>query len=282
MIEWGLPVIVAALIWWASTGLILYLDRLPNWSGGPSLGGATVVLGLGLVGLLYTRDDTGALAAYAAFFCGIAIWAWHEVSFLSGFLAGPRRTPCPPEARGWNRFRAAAETVFHHELAIAATAALLTLAVLDAPNKVALWTFLVLWAMRLSAKLNLYFGVPAATEELLPDRLSHLKTYFRRASLNALFPFSVTGGAIGVYLLGAAALGTEETGARIGLVLVAALLALAVVEHWFMVLPVQDARLWRWMLPAGREERRARAAAAAAAARMGPRRARPVWSSEWR
>ena len=32
--------------------------------------------------------------------------------------------------------------------------------------------------------------------------------------------------------------------------LVATLLALAIVEHWFMVLPLPDAALWRWALPA--------------------------------
>jgi len=29
----------------------------------------------------------------------------------------------------------------------------------------------------------------------------------------------------------------------------AALTALALLEHWFMVLPLPDAKLWRWMLP---------------------------------
>ena len=28
-----------------------------------------------------------------------------------------------------------------------------------------------------------------------------------------------------------------------------ALAALALLEHWFMVLPLPDEKLWRWMLP---------------------------------
>jgi hypothetical protein len=28
-----------------------------------------------------------------------------------------------------------------------------------------------------------------------------------------------------------------------------ALTALALLEHWFMVLPLPDEKLWRWMLP---------------------------------
>jgi putative photosynthetic complex assembly protein 2 len=30
---------------------------------------------------------------------------------------------------------------------------------------------------------------------------------------------------------------------------VGALTALALLEHWLMVLPLPDERLWRWMLP---------------------------------
>jgi len=32
--------------------------------------------------------------------------------------------------------------------------------------------------------------------------------------------------------------------------LLAALSALALIEHWLMVVPLPDAKLWRWMLPA--------------------------------
>ena len=37
--------------------------------------------------------------------------------------------------------------------------------------------------------------------------------------------------------------------AMIGHVLLAVLTALALLEHWFMVLPLPDQKLWRWMLP---------------------------------
>ena len=36
----------------------------------------------------------------------------------------------------------------------------------------------------------------------------------------------------------------------IGFTLLASLSALAILEHWLMVLPLPDAKLWRWMLPA--------------------------------
>ena len=34
----------------------------------------------------------------------------------------------------------------------------------------------------------------------------------------------------------------------------AAIAALALLEHWLMVLPLPDAKLWRWMLPAAKED----------------------------
>ena len=35
----------------------------------------------------------------------------------------------------------------------------------------------------------------------------------------------------------------------IGFSLLFAISLMALLEHWFMVLPIPDARLWRWMLP---------------------------------
>jgi putative photosynthetic complex assembly protein 2 len=37
--------------------------------------------------------------------------------------------------------------------------------------------------------------------------------------------------------------------AQIGHALLFALCALATLEHWLMVIPLPDAKLWRWMLP---------------------------------
>ncbi|MEO0929805.1 MAG: DUF3623 family protein, partial [Pseudomonadota bacterium] len=36
----------------------------------------------------------------------------------------------------------------------------------------------------------------------------------------------------------------------VGFALLTALSALALLEHWLMVVPLPDAKLWRWMLPA--------------------------------
>ncbi len=51
-----------------------------------------------------------------------------------------------------------------------------------------MWTYLVLWGMRQSAKLNLFLGVRNLGVEFLPQHLRYLQSFFRRRGMNALFP----------------------------------------------------------------------------------------------
>jgi hypothetical protein len=44
-------------------------------------------------------------------------------------------------------------------------------------------------------------------------------------------------------------LASNEAAARTGHVLVGALVGLAVLEHWFLVLPLHESTLWQWALP---------------------------------
>jgi 5-aminolevulinate synthase len=83
----------------------------------------------------------------------------------------------------------------------------------DAANPVALWTYLILWGMRLSAKLNLFLGAPNVAEEFLPDRMYYLTTYFSKRPMNGLFPVSVTAGTL---LTAGLALAAAQSGASTG------------------------------------------------------------------
>jgi putative photosynthetic complex assembly protein 2 len=51
----------------------------------------------------------------------------------------------------------------------------------------------VLYIARISAKLNLYLGVPRINVEFIPSPLNHLPSHFRIARMNWLFPISITG-----------------------------------------------------------------------------------------
>ena len=115
-----------------------------------------------------------------------------------------------------------------------------------APNQLAFHTYLILWTMRLSAKLNLFLGVPNLGEKFLPAHLQYLKGFFRKRPMNVLFPVSVTLSTIGVVLLVQRHLAVTDPFKTTAYALMASLLALAVLEHWFMVLPVPTEKLWAW------------------------------------
>ena len=249
MADYGLPVLYALFLWWFSTGLVLYLDGLPARTYRWSMLGASALLGAALYGLARSGADASVGGAYVAFTCGLVIWGWHEISFLMGYVTGPRRTPCSEGCRGWRHFVHATQTILYHELAIAATAAALVALTWDEENQVGTRTFVILWGMRLSAKLNVFLGVPNLSEEFLPEQLQYLKSYLKKKPMNLLFPVSVTVSTVIAALLVRSALAADASAFEVaGFVFLAALLALAILEHWFLVLPLPDAALWSWAL----------------------------------
>jgi putative photosynthetic complex assembly protein 2 len=258
MDDYLLPFGFALLVWWASTGVILFLNHLPAKSYRWSMLGATVVLLAALYGISLSSQNATAFGAILAFSQGVLVWAWLEMSYFMGFLTGPRKTPCPKVCGGLRRFRLAVETSLYHELAIVGFGVLLFTLTWQSPNRFAAWTYLVLWVMRWSAKLNLFLGVPNINDEWIPGHLRHLASYIRRRTMNLLFPVSVTLATVVTAALVTTAADAPDAFARTGLLLVSALLALAVLEHWFLVLPVQDSTLWAWALNAARTKRQER------------------------
>ena len=243
--------IYATFLWWFSTGVIFFLNARPahtfRWS---LLAGSAVLIGA-LYGLWASAGSETVGGALTAFSCGLLIWGWHTMSYYMGVITGPRREPCPPGSRGLQRFRHALATSLYHELAIIATAGLILWMTWGQSNLFGLWTFLLLWGMHVSAKLNVFLGVRNLNIEFIPERLDYLSTYFRNKPMNLLFPFSVTGGTIITLLLVQQTLQADPGSATaVGFVLLASLMALAVIEHWFMILPIQADALWRWSLKA--------------------------------
>ncbi len=241
------PVLFALLIWWLSTGFILYLDGLPRSTFPATMTMATITLGAALWGLVGTRADTGASGGYCAFTCALLVWAWQEIAFLLGIVTGPRREPCPPGVQGRQRTWLAFQTVLHHELALVVLAAAVWFAVGDGENRIGLWTFLALWIMRQSAKLNLFLGARNLSEAFLPPHLRYLHSYFRRRPMNALFPVSITVTSAAAWWVWQQALDAAAMQAP-GLALVGTLLALGALEHAMLVLPLPPEALWKWGL----------------------------------
>jgi putative photosynthetic complex assembly protein 2 len=254
-----LPILYTLFVWWFSTGAILYLDGLPRRTFKWSMLAATVLLAIALIGLVVTSNDTRTTGAYLAFTCSVMVWGWQEMAFLMGFLTGPRRTPCPFGAQGWPRFKYALQAMLHHELTLIVLGFAVLAATWGGANQMGLWTFVILWIMRQSAKLNVFLGVRNLSEDFLPEHLRYLQTYFARKSMNPLFPVSVTISTILATLVWQGALHATATDFEAtGLTFLGALLSLAILEHWFMVLPIPAQQLWNW----GLKSRKVDAAAA--------------------
>lgn len=242
------PILFALFVWWFSTGVIIYLDGLPRRTFKWSFLGGTLLMFAALWGLAATRDDTSVAGAYLAFTWGTLAWGWQEMSFYMGYVTGPRTAPCPEGCSGLRHFGHAIQTSLYHELAVIAAATVVLALTWGGANQIGAWTFLIMWWMHQSAKLNVFFGVRNLSEEFLPEHLQFLRSFLTKKPMNAFFPISVTVSTIITALLfqWAFAAGASAFQA-IGFTFLAFLMALAILEHWLLVLPFPN-KIWDWGL----------------------------------
>lgn len=247
---YALPALYAVLVWWFSTGLILLLDHRPRATHAASMVAGTGVLALALWAIGASAGDASEGGAYVAFTAALLVWGWQEMSYYMGFVTGPRPVGCPAGTTGFARFRAALATSLWHEAAIIAAGLAILALTRGQPNQFALWTYLILWGMNLSARLNLFLGVRNLNAEFLPEHLAYLGSYLRTRAMNPLFPVSVVIAGLATVALVLAALGDGITAHEVaGLSILATLMALATLEHGFLMLPLPSAALWQWSLP---------------------------------
>lgn len=245
-----IPVAFALFVWWFSTGVIIFLDNLPQRTFRWSMLGITLLAGLSFNRLGAISDDVSVHGAYAGFVVALTVWGWQEMSFLMGVVTGPRKVACAADCGGLRHFGHGVQVVIYHELAILAGAAGIAALSWGGANQVAFNVYAILWGMRISAKLCLFLGVRNVSERFLPPHLAYLGGFFRRSPMNALLPVSVSVGIVLSVLLiqrGAAG-GTEFE--RLSATLLATMMVLGVIEHWFLVIPVPFEALWNWYLQA--------------------------------
>ncbi|PUB17419.1 putative photosynthetic complex assembly protein PuhE [Yoonia sediminilitoris] len=243
--------LLAIFVWWFSTGAILLAVRRADRSGKHL---QTVITALPLLvfggwAVWMSLADTSVIGIYLGFLGALAIWGWIELAFLAGVVTGPMRDVCPPGLQGKDRFFRAFGTVAYHELLL--TVGLLALVTFSggSPNQMGMAAYLVLFLARILAKLNLFYGVPRINTEFVPARLAHLKSYFHRGPVTYAFPIAITI-LTALLVVCAERLWTASSDTTVmGYALLTALAALALLEHWLMVVPLPDAKLWRWMLP---------------------------------
>lgn len=249
----------ALFIWWFSTGAILIVVKRADKGGRPAhrraalLGLPVFVAGWAVFNSTLTDTSTGSVVL--SFLAALMIWGWIELAFLTGVITGPNSYECPAKLPEWERFMRAWGTIAYHECALVGSLIVMGFMVQDVENVYGFWTFAVLFFARISAKLNLFLGVPKINTEFLPTPLAHLPSHFRNDHMNWLFPYSVTALTFAMTCWIERLYAAESAGAVTGFALLAALTALALLEHWFMVVKLPDEKLWRWMLPAPSPEK---------------------------
>jgi G3E family GTPase len=102
--------------------------------------------------------------------------------------------------------------------------------------------------MHQSAKLNVFFGVRNLNEEFLPEHLTFLKSFLKSKPMNLFFPISITVSMVITTILWTHAIHAATTFARSGDTFLGTMMALAILEHWFLVIPLPAGKLWKWGL----------------------------------
>ena len=237
----------AVFCWWLGTGAILWLVRLPTYTFRWSMFFLSFLLGLSLWTASISMRSHSVLNAYIGFVSVIAMWSWHEMAFLTGWLAGPRRVALDPGLSLNRRFGQSVMALLYHEVALLFNFGVLLALQQGQPNHVALCTYALLWCMRLSAKLNLFFGVPQVGEQYLPVHLRYIGSYFKSGRISPFFFFTIALSVV-VWTWMVWELKTGAVTISTGWVLLSSLLGLAIIEHVLMVIALPLQRLWGWAM----------------------------------
>lgn len=249
MSQFLIPIATVVLVWWVSTGAVLWLARGLDKQMNIRLVGMTVLCALGFAGVLIASAQAGIWAVYLGFISAIVIWGWVEFTLLSGMITGSRTEACPPNVSGVERFKFAFRAISHHEYALVVMLGILAFLDSSGGSGMAIKTFALLWIMRLGAKLTIFSGAPELSTNMIPERLAYMKTYFRHDRISFAFWVSLAG-CTAFFLGGIYALNHVQYDAAVQtqVTMLTTLVALAILEHIFMVLPVADSRLWSWAM----------------------------------
>lgn len=231
------PLIVTLALWGGLTLGLLWLNRLGVWASRIAL---ALLLGMVLAAhyqLWAVRDDLSIDGVYRAFIAAILIWAWHELAFYSGVLAGPWRSACPPDSYGWTRLGYALATHFYHELAIGLEIVILAVVHHGASNVFGPLTFVMLWGLLHSAKINVLLGVRSLPLDWLPGHLRFLGTFWTPRRSNPFFLPSTLSITLIALMLWFWSASLPPYGFTVGVTLLAVLATLGALEHWLLALP---------------------------------------------
>ena len=237
---------VAVLLWWLMTGLALMSVHQSNALRQPIFLLATILAAAALWGVEANAAQHTIMATVIGFAMGLLIWAWLELSYLMGYITGPVKRPARDGITWPERFYNALGTTIYHEVLVVGVVGVVCVLGAGLPNPTIQNTLAVLWLMRWSTKLNLFFGVRHFNSEWLPENMRYITSYLRPGKNSWFILFSTTIAAYCTYLLFFYGQIAPEQPTALSLFLIAWLAVLAVLEHCFLMVPMGETALWRW------------------------------------
>ncbi len=237
------PILIVIAVWWFGTGIVLYLQQRIAVVRTPLIATLSVLSIAALVGLYVGSNGTQHWQSYVGFVSAIVLWGCIELSYYTGLVSGVHQRTCPDGIDTIKRFKLALGASIWHEVSVLFAGGVVLTLLLGSDNPAGLYSFLVLWLMRWSSKLNLFFGVPNFNTDWFPQRLAYAHSYIRRAPVTLFFPVSVSiAGLIAMQLITSSL--AKPPAEALATLLPAVLLLLAILEHVFMALPIADSELW--------------------------------------
>lgn len=241
------PVLYAVFLWWFTTGLIIVVYDRSRWLTQLCYAGMTMGMMLAVLAFVATRNMTDMNAILIALTCGVVIWGWQVAGYYLNFVTGESADVTDDNQLSLrHRFWLALNSGIHHELMALVFAIGMIILTWSSPNKWGMWVYVALWLMHASAKLNVFFGVRNFHIEFLPQHLHHIERLLEHRQYNAFFPFSVVVASSVVLVLFFRAVYPPivETQSA-GYLAIATLIALGILEHCLLVLPVPST-LYGW------------------------------------
>lgn len=237
------PILIVMFTWWIGTGMVLYLQQRIPLVRTPLILSLLAFTVASLCAMVLSASGTQAWQSYMGFVGAIVLWGCIELSYYTGLIGGVHMRSCPDNCNNGKRFRLALGASIWHEVSVLLAGGVILTLLHDAVNTTALYSFLVLWLMRWSAKLNLFFGMPNFNTDWFPKRLAYAHSYIRRSPVTWFFPLSVfVASMVATHLISTAlSLPPEQS---LMMILPGMLLLLAILEHVFMALPIADSELW--------------------------------------
>ncbi len=230
-------------IWWATTAVLIFFNFVEG--AGPWV--ATISFSLALLGAVWlfrNGDRVGVAATYLSFTAGLMVWGFVKSSLYSGLIVGPPVGPegLPPIGLGPSvaSFLQVLELLIFHELLAFGLVVVAIRQARRVRNPVGFHVFILLYACHESAKLNVFLGVQNTSADLIPDSVSFLRPFMTEATWNPLFAVSVTL----ITIIGWAILRQSlddrlPRWKRIGAVLIGTMGFLGLLEHWFLMFPLE-------------------------------------------